>query len=56
MTSGLGSQNLERIRSRSALGRFAGVDEVAGSVSYLLSELAAGVTGTTTVVDAGSTA
>ena len=56
MTSVLGDQNLDRIRGRSALGRFAEVDEVAASVSFLLSEAGAGVTGTTITVDAGSTA
>lgn len=56
MTSGLGDKNLDRIRSRSALGRFADVDEVAAAVGYLLSEAAAGVTGTTMTVDGGSTA
>jgi len=56
MTSALGDQNLERIRNRSALGRFAHVDEVAASVGYLLSDAAAGVTGTTLTVDAGSSA
>ena len=56
MTSGLGHQNLERIKSRAALSRFADVDEVAASVSYLLSDAAAGMTGTTVTVDAGSTA
>lgn len=55
MTSALGDQ-LERIRRRSALGRFAGLDEVAATVGYLLSDAAAGVTGTTITVDAGSTA
>jgi 3-oxoacyl-[acyl-carrier protein] reductase len=56
MTSGLGNQNLERIKGRSALGRFAEVGEIAAAVSYLLSDAAAGVTGTTVTVDAGSTA
>lgn len=56
MTSTLGDQNLERIRSRSALGRFAAVDEVASTIDYLLSDAAAGITGTTVTVDAGSTA
>lgn len=56
MTSGLGADNLERIRRRSALGRFADVSEVAASVGYLLSDAANGVTGTTITVDAGSTA
>lgn len=56
MTSSLGGANLDRIKSRSALGRFAEVDEVAASVAYLLSDAAAGVTGTTITVDGGSTA
>ena len=55
MTSALGDQ-LDRIRRRSALGRFAALDEVASVVGYLLSDVAAGVTGTTLTVDAGSTA
>lgn len=55
MTSALGDQ-LDRIRKRSALGRFADVGEVADAVAYLLSDAAAGITGTTITVDAGSTA
>jgi 3-oxoacyl-[acyl-carrier protein] reductase len=56
MTATLGDQNLERIKGRSALNRFADVDEVAAAVSFLLSDAAAAVTGTTVTVDAGSTA
>lgn len=56
MTLNLGDKNLDRIRNRSALGRFAGVDEVASAVSFLLSDAGAGITGTTITVDAGSTA
>lgn len=56
MTSALGEQNLDRIRSRSALGRFAEVEEVAAMIAHLMSDAAAGVTGTTMTVDAGSTA
>lgn len=56
MTSSLGDKNLERIRTRSALGRFAATDEVAATVGYLMSDAAAGITGTTFTVDAGSTA
>lgn len=56
MTSVLGDDNLKRIRSRSALGRFASVNECASMVGYLLSDAAAGITGTVMTVDAGSTA
>lgn len=56
MTSSLGERNLDRIRSRAALSRFAEVDEVASVVAYLMSDAAAGITGTTVTVDAGSTA
>jgi 3-oxoacyl-[acyl-carrier protein] reductase len=56
MTTGLGADNLARIRGRSALGRFAEPDEVASTVEFLLSPAAAGLTGTTITVDAGSTA
>jgi 3-oxoacyl-[acyl-carrier protein] reductase len=56
MTSRLGDDNLERIRRRSALSRFASTDEVAGAVGYLLSDAADGVTGSTITVDAGSSA
>lgn len=56
MTSILGEDNLERIKGRSALGRFAEVAEVAAAVSFLLSDAGEGVTGTTVTVDAGSTA
>lgn len=56
MTSGLGNDNLQRIRGRSALKRFATTSEVAASVAYLLSQQGAGVTGSVLTVDAGSTA
>lgn len=56
MTATLSEVNLDRIATRSALGRFAAVDEVAASVSFLLSPAGAGITGTTITVDAGSTA
>jgi 3-oxoacyl-[acyl-carrier protein] reductase len=56
MTATLGAENLEKIKRRSALGRFAAGDEIASAVEYLLSPAAAGITGTILTVDAGSTA
>lgn len=56
MTAGLSEVNLDRIQSRSALGRFAEPDEVAAGVSFLLSDAGAGITGTTITIDGGSTA
>lgn len=56
MTSVMGAENLDRIRKRSALGRFAEPEEVAAAISYLLSPEAAGVTGSVITVDGGSTA
>jgi 3-oxoacyl-[acyl-carrier protein] reductase len=56
MTSTLGEDNLERIRKRAALGRFAALDDVAAAVEYLLSDSAKSITGTTITVDGGSTA
>jgi 3-oxoacyl-[acyl-carrier protein] reductase len=56
MTRTLDTQQLERIRDRSALRRFADPSEVAAAVGYLLSPEAAGVTGTVLTVDAGSSA
>lgn len=56
MTSVLGEDNLQRIKGRAALQRFATIEEVAAAVAYLLSDVGAGLTGTTMTVDAGSTA
>lgn len=56
MTASLGASNLDRIQQRAALKRFATTDEVAAAVSYLLSERAAGVTGTILTIDGGSSA
>ena len=56
MTAGLQGEKLASIRRRSPLGHLARPADVAHAVSYLLSENAANVTGTTLTVDAGSTA
>lgn len=56
MTASLGESQLDRIQNRAALNRFATTAEVASAVSYLLSESAAGITGTVLTVDGGSTA
>lgn len=56
MTASLTEENLVRIQRRAALGRFATAAEVSHAVSYLMTPMAAGITGTVVTVDAGSTA
>jgi len=56
MTSGLEGKKLESIKRRSPSGELAKVENVASAVSYLLSEQAAMINGSTITVDAGSTA
>ncbi|MDQ5951198.1 MAG: 3-oxoacyl-[acyl-carrier protein] reductase [Patescibacteria group bacterium] len=56
MTSGLQGGKLESITRRSPLGHLATVEDVAGTVVYLLSDDAKNITGTVITVDAGSTA
>ncbi len=56
MTAGLQGEKLESIKRRSALKHLATVEDVAGTVTYLLSNDAKNITGTTITVDAGSTA
>jgi len=56
MTQGLASDKLESIKRRSPLNRLASSEDVSGAVSYLLSDSASSITGTTITVDAGSTA
>jgi len=56
MTRGLQGEKLEMIKRRSPLGRLASVEDVAGSVVFLLGENASSITGTCITVDAGSTA
>jgi 3-oxoacyl-[acyl-carrier protein] reductase len=56
MTGELDNAALDKIVRRSALRRLAQPDDVAAAVSYLLSDGARNVTGTTLTVDAGGTA
>ena len=56
MTSGLEGEKLKSIERRSPLGHLATVEDVAGTISFLLSDDAKNITGTTITVDAGSTA
>jgi 3-oxoacyl-[acyl-carrier protein] reductase len=56
MTAGLGEADRARIAARSALKRLVEVEDVAAAVSYLMSDAAKNVTGTTITVDAGNTA
>lgn len=56
MTAGLGAKDLARIANRSALKRFADINEVAAAVEFLLSDAASGITGSVVTVDAGSRA
>jgi 3-oxoacyl-[acyl-carrier protein] reductase len=56
MTSKLQDEKLESIRRRSPSGQLASVEDAAHAVSYLLSNNAERVTGTTITVDAGTTA
>jgi 3-oxoacyl-[acyl-carrier protein] reductase len=56
MTRALDRRQRDQIIRRSALRRLAGVDDVAGTVEFLLGENAKNITGTVLTVDAGSTA
>lgn len=56
MTKGIAPDKLLSIKRRSPSGQLASVSSVAASVSFLLSDDAAMMTGTTVTVDAGSTA
>jgi 3-oxoacyl-[acyl-carrier protein] reductase len=56
MTENLKANNIESIKRRSALGKFTDLNEVVGGIQYLLSPIAAGVTGTTLTIDSGSSA
>jgi 3-oxoacyl-[acyl-carrier protein] reductase len=56
MTRTLDAEDMNTIKRRSALHRFAEVEDVAGAVEFLLSDRARNITGTVLTVDAGTTA
>ena len=56
MTAGMKDNQRGKIAARSALKRLVDVEDVAGAVSYLMSDAARNVTGTVLTVDAGNTA
>jgi 3-oxoacyl-[acyl-carrier protein] reductase len=56
MTQGLDDEQRARVARRSALRRLPDVDDVAGTVAFLLGDGAKNITGTVMTVDAGSTA
>jgi 3-oxoacyl-[acyl-carrier protein] reductase len=56
LTQGMDTEERDRIKRRSALRRFAEVDDVANTVEFLMSDKAKNITGTVVTVDAGSTA
>ena len=56
MTAGLDDAQRAKIARRSALGRLASVADVANAATFLMSDAAAGITGTVMTVDAGNTA
>lgn len=56
LTESMTEDQREKIKRRSALQRLVDIDDVAGSVQYLLSDAAKNITGTVLTVDAGSTA
>ena len=56
MTQSLESEHREKVARRSALGRFAEVEDVAGAIEFLLGPKSKNITGTVLTVDAGATA
>jgi 3-oxoacyl-[acyl-carrier protein] reductase len=56
LTAGLDSGGMDKIAARSALRRLAEPQDVAASVSFLMSEGARNITGAVLTVDAGNTA
>ena len=56
MTSMLDDAQRAKIARRSALGRLTSIEDVAAAATFLMSDAAAGITGTVMTVDAGNTA
>jgi 3-oxoacyl-[acyl-carrier protein] reductase len=56
MTAGMPPHRREQVMRRTALRRFAEIDDVADAVEFLLGSKAKNITGTVITVDAGSTA
>jgi 3-oxoacyl-[acyl-carrier protein] reductase len=56
MTQGFDAEVLGKIMRRTALRRFAEVEDVANAVEFLLGDKARNITGTVLTVDAGATA
>ena len=56
MTRGLEGEQREKVARRSALRRFADVEDVAGAIEFLLGPKAKNITGTVLTIDAGATA
>ena len=56
MTESMTDEQRGKIASRAALRRLVGVEDVANAVSFLMSDAARNITGTTMTVDAGNTA
>jgi 3-oxoacyl-[acyl-carrier protein] reductase len=56
MTQGFDGETLKKVMRRTALRRFAEVEDVANAVEFLLGDKARNITGTVLTVDAGTTA
>jgi len=56
MTQSLAGEQRDKVARRSALRRFADVEDVAGAIEFLLGPKAKNITGTVLTIDAGATA